>query len=369
MHNTKDISGQTFGRLYVISRFGTNKAGLATWLCRCSCSGKELVVAGVYLRRAHEPRRSCGCIQKEKAAVALQQTASKHRMHRTPEHVLWSSIKWRCRPGAEYWRRGIAVCEKWSKSFLAFFADVGKKPGPDYSLDRIDNNKGYEPGNVRWATRSEQARNTSKTHYVTVGRERLSIADWAERIGVSRELIYDRISSGWSDARAVTTPRRAVHRGSSESDPFRSEKRSWQHMIDRCTNPKNRKYPRYGGRGIAVCKRWLNSQTSFLEDMGPKPSPAHTLDRINNSAHYTPQNCRWADSRQQAANRSTTRRIRYRGEVLCLREWAERFGLSDSCLRARLKKGWPICRALVTPPKAHQPTKVSGYCKPLLTAV
>lgn len=82
---------------------------------------------------------------------------------------------------------------------------------------------------------------------------------------------------------------------------------AWEGMKQRCHNPRNPRFPRYGGRGISVCERWRNSFAAFAEDMGPKPTPKHSVDRINNDGNYEPSNCRWATSREQYDNRDEAR--------------------------------------------------------------
>lgn len=128
------------------------------------------------------------------------------------------------------------------------------------------------------------------------------------------------------------------------------EYRSWQSMKDRCLRPNNEGYKWYGGRGITVCDRWLESFENFLADMGPKPSPQHTLDRKENNGNYDPDNCRWATKKEQAANRRSNRMITYKGETLMISEWAHRADLEMYVLYLRVvRRGWDFERALNTP--------------------
>jgi hypothetical protein len=130
-----------------------------------------------------------------------------------------------------------------------------------------------------------------------------------------------------------------------------TEHHSWLAMRQRCLNPRNPRYARYGGRGITICARW-HDFTLFLVDMGPCPSPKHTLDRRDNDGPYDLENCRWATQLEQARNRGGRRptcRLTYRGEVLTIVEWAERTDLSTNQIRNRLRKGWSTSRTLSEP--------------------
>lgn len=122
----------------------------------------------------------------------------------------------------------------------------------------------------------------------------------------------------------------------------------WSAMINRCTNKSDIGYRRYGGRGIAVCDRWLNSFSNFLSDMGEKPEGL-SLDRINNDGDYEPANCRWADSKTQSRNRAGLRSITYDGETKLVSEWAEEIGIRNRTLKSRLDAGWSVERALGQP--------------------
>ncbi len=125
--------------------------------------------------------------------------------------------------------------------------------------------------------------------------------------------------------------------------------RVWQNVIRRCHKPGALNYSRYGAKGIKVCAKWRRSFTTFLADMGHRPSLGHSLDRIDNAKGYVPSNCRWATASEQARNRRTNRFIEHAGERLTLTEWAERAGMSGSALSRRLWRGWDMERALSAP--------------------
>lgn len=114
----------------------------------------------------------------------------------------------RCRPGGIddhlYYGKGIRVCERWRSDFAAFLADMGPRPSPRHSIDRIDGSKGYEPGNCRWALSVTQANNTTRNILITIGGETMSVAQWADRNGVVRSTAYARIARGVDPAQAVS---------------------------------------------------------------------------------------------------------------------------------------------------------------------
>jgi hypothetical protein len=120
-------------------------------------------------------------------------------------------------------------------------------------------------------------------------------------------------------------------------------------MINRCNNVNVNCYEEYGGRGISVCDQWKKSYTSFLKDMGRKPTAKHSIDRIDSNANYTPENCRWATPKQQARNTRRNRMITYNGETRCLAEWAEILGFNYSMVSIRVYRGWTFERAITTP--------------------
>jgi hypothetical protein len=130
---------------------------------------------------------------------------------------------------------------------------------------------------------------------------------------------------------------------------YSPEYRAWQTMRLRCTVPTNQAWKDYGGRGITVCEAWLDDPTQFYRDMGPKPSPKHELDRIDNNAGYSPANCHWVLRAENCRNRRSNHRIEHDGDSLTVSEWAERTGLSESLLQARLKLGWDVSRMLTVP--------------------
>jgi hypothetical protein len=158
-NRTVDLVGQRFGRLVVVKRAGTLRG--AQWKCRCDCGVTVLACSGD-LRKGRP--RSCGCLI-TKPSTPPQTWSHFSGTIASPEYVSWQAMRARCADTnhPRYGGRGISVYRAWIDNFDAFFEHVGPRPSPDHSLDRINNDGDYEPGNVRWATRKEQAANRSTT--------------------------------------------------------------------------------------------------------------------------------------------------------------------------------------------------------------
>lgn len=199
--------GDRFGRLTTLRSIGQIGSGRHVfWRCVCSCRNrKDVRIDHLF----HGRVRSCGCLCIERAG----KLNFKHGLHGTSEYNVWKMMKQRCHnPKHEnyryYGRRGIFVCSRWRSSFRRFLLDVGSRPSMLHTLDRIDNSKGYKPGNVRWATKQEQLRNTRSNVRLTFNGETATAIEWAERLGLKHSTILSRVRRGWSPEETLTTPMR-----------------------------------------------------------------------------------------------------------------------------------------------------------------
>lgn len=201
MSKLKDLTGQRFERLTVIERADNTKKGQARWLCKCDC-GATCIADGVHLRRGEI--KSCGCLSRENTIKRSTKHGMKRRMSSNKIYSTWQNVKQRCLDKsaphyAEYGARGITICEEWQTDFQAFFDYVSKLEHfneEGYTLDRINNDGNYEPGNVRWATRKEQTRNRRITAMVDYKGETISLADAAERSGINYDALRERYRKG-----------------------------------------------------------------------------------------------------------------------------------------------------------------------------
>jgi len=135
----------------------------------------------------------------------------------------------------------------------------------------------------------------------------------------------------------------------------------WVGMIQRCTNQRSTTYRNYGGRGIRVCPEWLSSLEAFAQHMGPRPSPKHSIDRIDVNGHYEPGNVRWATPQEQQRNRRDNHLLTLGAETMTLAEWAVRLGIPESRIRMRLAEGWSVEKTLMEPRVERGDRCVNGH--------
>lgn len=207
-YNFDDMTGKRYERLTVIDLSHREK-GVIVWNCICDCGQKKKVRAG-NLRSGST--RSCGCLLVEKRKIGKHHCAGKYT---TPEYRAWSAMKSRCSNQKfdtynRYVKRGIKVCERWN-DFQNFYADMGARPSPQHSLDRINNDGDYEPGNCRWASSVEQQRNKSSNRIIFYNGLSLSISEWAEKFNIRCDTLTWRIKKGWSLNDALTKPVRRMN--------------------------------------------------------------------------------------------------------------------------------------------------------------
>ena len=328
------------------------------------------------------------------------------KLGKSKEYRAWLSMRDACKNKVQHLQRGIRVSQEWDTSFSTFLNDIGYAPSEQHTLDRIDNYRGYEAGNVRWATRAEQARNTTRNRNYTFRGQTKCLTDWAKEIGCSPSALSRRLDDGETMEQAASAIkdyfgpitwrgetmrlaawarrfgckwcalRKRLLRGMSIDEafsrPVRSiagkkpmrvlkvrkpprpyasrEYRSWKAMRERC-----RWAAKYVKKGIRVCQEWQESFDNFLADVGAAPSFQHSIDRIDNTRGYEPGNVRWATSTEQCRNRSISILLTCNGETKCLNEWLRQTGLNNTLVRRRLFDGWTHEQSLgfASPPSSR----------------
>ena len=183
-------TGDKKGRLTLTEVAGQNKWRLTIWNAVCDC-GKATTVTSAAFHSGQ--KKSCGCFRVDK----IRETKRTHGQSRTADYGIWCDMISRCylasNPSySRYGGRGIGICERWRESFPAFLLDMGPRPTPDHSVERIDNNGWYEPINCVWATRIEQGRNKRNNVWVTLFGEKMIVAEAARRIGIVAGPVYGR---------------------------------------------------------------------------------------------------------------------------------------------------------------------------------
>jgi hypothetical protein len=198
-----DLTGMRFTRLVAVERSGRTSSSGTVWRCNCDCGRQTMVPIGA-LRKGNT--KSCGCLVTEWS----RSLNKKHGLSNTVEYRLWVGMITRCtnpkrNKYQDYGGRGIVVCDRWRSSFEDFFSDMGHRPSPRHSIERINNDGNYEPTNCKWATKREQLRNTRRNRILALNGESHPLVVWTERLGVDKNTISRRIASGWSLEAALTT--------------------------------------------------------------------------------------------------------------------------------------------------------------------
>lgn len=203
----KNLKGQTFGRLTVIEVTNKRKHGSVVWTCLCQCGNTVEVTSNCLIRGK---TKSCGCYKIESRKNNCRKTFLTHGQTKTKLYGVWQGMKRRCycptdKSYKNYGGRGIHLHESWLnfENFREWSIQNGYKEG--LTIERIDVNKNYEPSNCTWIPLKRQARNRRTTHYLSYNGETFSITEWAEKTGIPRKTISQRINNyGWSVDKALT---------------------------------------------------------------------------------------------------------------------------------------------------------------------
>jgi hypothetical protein len=198
-----NLLGQRFGRLLVTEFVRID--GRPFWKCQCDCGRTTIKHIGQL--RGIGATRSCGCLIGETA----RKTWTTHGRTNTPEYKIWNQMIQRCTNPNDpsyknYGGHGINVYEGWVGQFMAWLAEAKPRPSPKHTLERIDNDKGYVPGNIKWATRREQLNNTRRNHHITVNGETLTLTQAAAKLGLTVAAIFGRVKRGWTDEEIMAHP-------------------------------------------------------------------------------------------------------------------------------------------------------------------
>jgi hypothetical protein len=210
----KNLSGMIFSRLKVLELDGLKLIGKQYrqfYKCQCECGNIIICRRTGLLGKYPHNTSSCGCLQKENAYIIHTIHGATQNNEKTPEFSAWQDMKARCLNSNHkcfhrYGGRGITVYSEWIDSFEKFISYIGLRPSNKYSLDRINNDGNYEPGNVRWATKKEQSNNRSDCIYLTYNDNKLTLQEWSSITGISSRGLKKRLDRGMSIYDVLNTP-------------------------------------------------------------------------------------------------------------------------------------------------------------------
>jgi hypothetical protein len=344
MRRTNDIvAGQTFGRWTTVEAAGSNRWGLAMWVCVCECGTTRAVLVNRLLSGLSA---SCGCNRGRAANLLGRQFGSLLVIDRgvRPQRLAADGAWWVCRcdcgvvklVAAKQLNQGQKTCgcgpNSYPKNDL-----VGQRFGWLTVIELVGVKKYAKDSSAVWRCRCDCGKIVERTRPSLV------------RVRRKGGLRYASCGCGMSAANTT--------HGKSKSREYKR----WQSMMGRCFTRGTGSYLHYGKRGIVVCAAWRTFE-AFQADMGCAPSQQHSLDRKDVNGNYSCGKCeeclangwslnlRWATKAEQGRNKRTNRLISYGGVTLCLADWADRTGLTRDAIRGRLNMGWSIERALSTPP-------------------
>lgn len=206
--------GKRFGRLEVIERIGTDKYGKCIYNCLCDCGEYTRAVSS----KLNAGRKlSCGCLMEENKKLLKGGGNTKHGDSNSPEFNCWSNIKDRCfnpnHPSyPHYGGRGITMADEWVNDYGKFLEHVGRRPSDSHSIERIDNEKGYYPGNLRWALLDDQSINKRWTRWVEYNGEQVKLMELCWENGWNPDVIRGRLNQGWSLEDAINEPLNRNHK-------------------------------------------------------------------------------------------------------------------------------------------------------------
>jgi len=208
------MEGLKFNRLTIVNYSLTDKWRQRNWNCICDC-GNLIIASTANLKSSNT--KSCGCLQKEKAAISGANSATTHGLSKTKDGKktrlfrIWMGIKTRCyNPNVKeyknYGGRGITMCDEWKNDFKSFHDwAIAKGYSELLTIDRIENNKDYYPENCKWSTDKDQTRNRRSSRFLELNGESKVMSEWAELYGLTDQCLFQRLKKGWSVEKAITT--------------------------------------------------------------------------------------------------------------------------------------------------------------------
>lgn len=309
----RDLTGQRFGRWYVVGKawHGQGAVKGTRWTCRCDCGTERYVLQSNLLNGMSA---SCGCVTTEK----INEFNRTHGETHSAEYATWCRMHTRCsnekiRDYPNYGGRGIRVCERWSgvDGFIRFLEDMGRRPSALHSIDRIDNDGNYEPGNCRWAKQVMQVMNRRTSSLYTHAGETKTIGAWAKHFGLPQTTLRYRLLI---------------------------KKMSFLEAVGKPVERRNLAKIEYGGRMVSLSE--LAKITGVPYDV--------LHGRLNNGMPLE-------EAIKSAPLRVRRHTLAYAGVTKSLVEWAKLTGIGEDALRSRIiKSKWTAERALTTPPEGRE---------------